>query len=260
MEKTYKRFLVIILIPVIIAAFPFLVFASVTDTAAYDWYFKPTDDGTVPELCPEAQFLSDYDVIDVDKSGEKVLYLTFDAGYDNGYHKMILDTLFDKKVPAAFFIDGNFVKQNSDIVRRMQLEGHVIGNHSKSHPDMTTLHDFSAYSKQITEWEDSVTDLGLTPSKYFRFPMGRFSERALEYNKRLGVTSVFWSFAYYDWDNDKQPTHAEAFDKIYSRVHDGAVILLHSTSRTNAEILSRVIDKLRADGYTFKSLEDYKPL
>lgn len=260
MEKTYKRFLVIILIPVIIAAFPFLVFATASDTAAYDWYFKPTEDGSRPELCPEADFLSDFDVITVDKSDEKVLYLTFDAGYDNGYHKMILDTLSQKDVPAAFFVDGNFVKSNPDIVRRMQNEGHIVGNHSKSHPDMTTLHDFSEYSKQISEWEDAVKALGLTPSKYFRFPMGRFSERALEYNKRLGVTSVFWSFAYFDWDNDKQPTHAEALDKIYSRVHDGAVLLLHSTSRTNAEILSQVIDKLKSDGYSFKSLDDYSPL
>ena len=257
MEKIYKRFLIIILIPVIAAAFPFLVFAG-TDTAAYDWYFKPATDHSTPILCPEAQFLENYDVIDVDTSGEKVLYLTFDAGYDNGYHKMILDTLFDKKVSATFFVDGNFVKQNPDIVSRMQKEGHIVGNHSKSHPDMTTLHDFNEYSKQITEWEDSVSALGLTPSKYFRFPMGRFSERALEYNKRLGITSVFWSFAYYDWDNDKQPTHADALDKIYSRVHDGCVLLLHSTSRTNAEILPQIIDKLRADGYTFKSLDDYE--
>ena len=189
---------------------------------------------------------------------EKILYLTFDAGYDNGYHQFILDTLKEKNVPATFFVDGNFVKSHPSLVIRMNEEGHIIGNHSENHADMTTLADFDSYSKEITEWEACVKDLDITPSKYFRFPMGRFSERSLAYNKRLDITSVFWSFAYYDWDTNSQPSEDVAFQKICSRVHNGAVLLLHSTSKTNCAILPRVIDKLRAEGYTFKSLDEFK--
>ena len=258
MEKLYKRFVLFILLPVVFAAFPFLIFASSKDSSPYDWYFKPTDDNTQPQLCPEADFLKDYDVISIGNANEKTLYLTFDAGYDNGYHTAILDALKQKNVSAAFFVDGNFVKSNPEIVKRMESEGHLVCNHSLKHPDMTKIVDFSLYEKQITEWENLVADIGVTPQKYFRFPSGRFSKLALEYNKKLGIKTVFWSFAYYDWDEKEQPDNKAALEKIYSRVHNGAVLLLHSTSQTNSEILVEMIDTLRSQGYTFKSLVDFK--
>ena len=258
MLKFYRRFVVVIIIPIIAAAFPFFVFASNIDTKAYDWYFKAESENKQPTLIPEADFINDYDIISMGDPDQKTLYLTFDAGYDNGFHTQILDTLKQKNVTAAFFVDGNFLNKNPDLVKRMAAEGHLVCNHSKSHPDMTKLTDFEDYSKQITEWNESVKSLGLTPNNYFRFPMGRFSRRALEYNKTLGVKSVFWSFAYYDWDNDKQPTATAACEKIYSRIHNGCVMLLHSTSATNAAVLPQVIDKLTADGYTFKSLDEFK--
>ncbi len=254
-EKIYKRFLGLIALPVIIAAFPFLVLAGSSDSVAYDWYFKPTADNTQPQVIPEADFIDDYDVIYLGNDSDRSLYLTFDAGYDNGYHQSILDTLKQKGVKAAFFVDGNFVKTNPDIVKRMHSEGHLVCNHSLSHPDMTSYSDFESYSKQINEWNTLVENLGITPNGFFRFPSGRFSKRALEYNKSLNITSVFWSFAYYDWDNNDQPSHDSAKEKIYSRVHSGAVMLLHSTSKTNCEILGDVIDTLREKGYEFKSLE-----
>lgn len=258
MEKLYKRFITIILVPVIVAAFPFLMYANADSERAYDWYFKPADDNTQPEVIPEADFLDSYDTIYLGNKDEKTLYLTFDAGYDNGYHTAILDTLKQKNVKAAFFVDGNFVKSNPELVKRMSSEGHLVCNHSKNHPDMTKYSSFDDYSAQINGWNELVTQLGITPNGFFRFPMGKFSKRALEYNKQLGITSVFWSFAYYDWVEDDQPSPDSAKKKIYSRIHNGAVLLLHSTSKTNAHILPDVIDRLTADGYTFKPLTEFK--
>ncbi len=258
MEKLYKRFIIIILMPVIVAAFPFLMFASADTDTAYDWYFKPTNDNSQPEVIPEVNFLNDYDVIYLGNKDKKTLYLTFDAGYDNGYHTAILDTLKQKNVKAAFFVDGNFVKTNPDIVKRMANEGHLVCNHSKNHPDMTKYSSFDEYSEQINGWNDLLKELGITPNGYFRFPSGKFSKRALEYNKELGLTTVFWSFAYYDWVESDQPSVDSAKQKIYSRVHNGAVLLLHSTSKTNSQILPDIIDDLTSQGYSFEPLTSFK--
>ena len=172
MDKVYKRILCFIIMPILFAAFPFFIFADVKDSAAFDWYFKPKSDNSQPELCPEADFISDYDVITIAGSDEKSIYLTFDAGYDNGYHTTILDTLKERNVSAAFFVDGNFVRQNPQLIKRMAEEGHLVCNHTLSHPDMTKLIDFATYKKQIDEWEKLVKDAGVIPSKYFRFPSG----------------------------------------------------------------------------------------
>lgn len=258
MEKFYKRVIMLIIVPVIVAAFPFLMYANADSEKSYDWYFKPANDNLQPEVIPEADFIDNYDTVYLGNKDEKTLYLTFDAGYDNGFHDDILDILKQKNIKAAFFVDGNFVKTNPDIVKRMSEEGHLVCNHSKNHPDMTKYADFNEYKEQIEGWNGFVKELGITPTNFFRFPMGKFSKRALEYNKQLGVTSVFWSFAYYDWVEDDQPSHEDAMNKICSRVHNGAVLLLHSTSKTNAEILPDIIDRLTVDGYTFKSLTEFK--
>lgn len=258
MEKLYKRFIGFIILPVIAAAFPFLVFANTGDAAPFDWYFKPAQDNAQPQVIPEADFLDEYDTVYLGSPDTPAIYLTFDAGYDSGYHERILDTLKEKNVKAAFFVDGNFVKSNPELVKRMDAEGHLVCNHSLKHPDMTKLLSFAEYEKQIKGWEELISGIGLTPRKLFRFPGGRFSKQTLEYNKQLGLTTVFWSFAYYDWDNDSQPTHETALNKIYSRVHNGAVLLLHSTSKTNCEILPQVIDGLHEKGYIFESLENFK--
>ena len=253
MEKFYKKFVILVLLPVVLASFPFLVIASDPKSAPYDWYFKPTNDGSRPEVIPEADFIDGYDVLYLG-ADEPTLYLTFDAGYENGCTAKILNALRDKNVRAAFFLDGNFVKSNPELVKRIAAEGHLVCNHSKNHPDMTKYRTFEEYSAQITDWEEQVSALGVTPQKLFRFPAGRFSERALEYNERLGVRSVFWSFAYCDWLQDDQPEPSAAMEKICSRVHNGAVMLLHSTSATNAEIMPELIDRLRAMGYNFALL------
>ena len=252
--KTLRLTLIYIIFPLLVVALPF---AFVRGAApSFDYYFKVNNTHTRPAVCPEAGFLSDYkDVITLGPD-EKVLYLTFDAGFDNGNMDKILDTLRAKDVPATFFVDGNFVKNEPILTQRICDEGHILGNHSLSHADMSTLSDFEKYKAQIEGWNKEVEALGLKGSNYFRFPCGRFSETALQYNEKLGLKSVFWSFAYYDWDTEKQPDAAAAMDKILSRTHNGCVMLLHSVSATNAEILPSLIDRLREEGYTFKSIHE----
>lgn len=254
-----KKWMMALGIPALIITMVFLMSAgwSVSDTTAHDWYFQPNDTHTPPQVASEVP-LEGYSVLYGGGETEKKIAITFDAGYDNGYHTSILDTLKEKKVPAAFFLDGNFVKQNGQLVKRMAAEGHIVGNHTLNHADMTKLTDFATYREQIEGWNDLVTALGLTPSGYFRFPCGRFSARALDYNEKLGLTSVFWTFAYYDWVQEDQPAPQKALEKITSRMHNGCILLLHSTSATNAEILGTLIDQLRAEGYEIVSLEQLK--
>ncbi|MBQ8599842.1 MAG: polysaccharide deacetylase family protein [Clostridia bacterium] len=252
-----KELMIALGVPLLIVSMLFLMSAgwSVSDTTGYDWYFQPNEEHTQPQVANEVP-LGDYSVIYCGTENEKKVSITFDAGYDNGYHTPILDILKEKGVSAAFFLDGNFVKQNGELVQRMAAEGHIVGNHTLNHADMTKLTDLATYQKQIDGWNDLVTQLGLTPSGYFRFPCGRFSTRALEYNEKLGLTSVFWTFAYYDWVQEDQPAPDKALEKIMSRMHNGCVLLLHSTSATNAQILGTLIDNLRAEGYEIVPLNE----
>ena len=258
MKQTIKCALLYVLLPVMLVTLPFAVQAfAAGDGTPYDWYFKPNGDHTQPEVLPEATFLKDFkNVLYLGPADVKVLYLTFDAGYDNGNTGKILDVLKEKNAPGAFFVDGNFVKSNPDLVKRIDAEGHLLGDHSLSHADMSSLSDFEKYKQQITGWEDLVKKAGTSPTKYFRFPCGRFSKRALEYNEKLGLKSVFWSFAYYDWDTNEQPGENAALAKMIERTHNGEILLLHAVSSTNAEILGEYIDKMRALGYRFGALTE----
>ncbi len=222
---------------------------------SYDWYFKPNKTNTKPEVIPEAkEILNDHSVIYYGSGEEKTLYLTFDAGYDNGYHEAILDTLKEKQVSAAFFVDGNFLKRNEELAKRIVAEGHLLCNHSKSHPDTSTLSK-EEFTEQLTGWEEIYkTVVGSEPPKFFRPPMGKFSENSLSFADELGYKTVFWTYAYNDWQNDKQPSKDYALSNLKERIHPGAVILLHSTSKTNSEILGEALDMLISDGYSFSSL------
>ena len=259
MKKNYKDILAFVILPLLIVMIPFISITYAGESAkSYDFYFKPTNDNTQPAVIPEAPFLKDYSTIYMGNSKDKVLYLTFDAGFDNGCHEKILKALKEKNVKGAFFVDGNFLRNQSELAKEIEKGGHLLCNHSNNHPDMTKYTDFDSYSKQITNWEKSAKDIGVKGSKFFRFPCGRFSQKALDYNEKLGLKTVFWSFAYYDWDQNKQPSEDEAIEKIMSRVHNGCVLLLHSTSETNAKILPKLIDKLRNEGYEFKTLNEFK--
>ena len=201
--------------------------------------------------------LRQYQAAYIGNTNEKVLYLTFDAGYENGCTAKILDTLKEKQVPAAFFLVGNYIRQSPDLVRRMVAEGHTVGNHTMHHYDMSRLSDKAAFSKELTDLEALYKEtVGQELPKFYRPPQGIYSEENLKMAQELGYKTLFWSLAYVDWNNDAQPTKEAAFAKLLPRTHNGAVVLLHSTSKTNAEILGELIDKWKAMGYRFGTLEE----
>jgi len=198
-----------------------------------------------------------YDAAYIGDTSEKVLYLTFDAGYENGCTEKILDILQQQQVPAAFFLVGNYIEKNADLVRRMVKEGHIVGNHTMHHYDMSRLADKASFAKELTDLENLYKETtGQELPKYYRPPQGIYSEENLKMAQELGYKTAFWSLAYVDWNNDSQPSREEAFAKLLPRTHPGAVVLLHSTSRTNAEILNELIEKWKSEGYVFKTVEE----
>lgn len=201
--------------------------------------------------------LRSYNAAYIGDTSQKVLYLTFDAGYENGCTEKILDILQQQQVPAAFFLVGNYIEKNGDLVRRMAKEGHIVGNHTMHHWDMSKLKDKAAFQKELTDLEALYQDTtGQTLPKYYRPPQGIYSEENLSMAKELGYRTVFWSLAYVDWLNDQQPTRETAFAKLLPRTHNGAVILLHSTSQTNAAILNELIETWKTEGYRFGKLDE----
>ena len=188
---------------------------------------------------------------------EKTIYLTFDAGYENGCTARILDVLQKHNVPAAFFLVGNYLEKNGDLVRRMVEEGHIVGNHTMHHKDMSKLNDPEVFGKELRDLEELFKEVtGKELPRYYRPPQGVYSEENLKMAQEMGYKTVFWSLAYADWDNEKQPTREQAFGKLLPRIHNGAVVLLHSTSQTNAEILDELLTKWEEMGYCFGSLTD----
>lgn len=181
---------------------------------------------------------------------DKKICLTFDEGYENGYTPQILDTLKEKKVKAIFFVTYDFASQNPDLVKRMIDEGHIVGNHSYRHYSMDEVSDDVA-KEEVTYLHKYIKDKFNYTMSYFRFPKGEFSERSLQIVKDLGYKSVFWSFAYADWDPDNQTEENQAFTHICESTHPGAILLLHAVSKTNADILGKVIDDITKQGYTF---------
>ncbi|MFL8801139.1 MULTISPECIES: delta-lactam-biosynthetic de-N-acetylase [unclassified Clostridioides] len=226
------------------------------DTHEYDWYFNPREDGKQPSPIKEATFFKKYDSYYVGNPNEKVIYLSFDAGYESGNTPKLLDTLKKHNAKAQFFVVESYIKSNPDLVKRMEKEGHLVCNHSKSHPSMADITDFEKFKEEITSVEKAYKDVtGKEMPKYFRPPMGKFSEQSLKYTKDLGYKSIFWSFAYVDWYEKKQPTHEFAKNKIYSRTHPGAIVLLHPNSSTNTEILDEVLTHWEKEGYKLKTLD-----
>ena len=198
-----------------------------------------------------------YGAFTVDTSGEKVLYLTFDCGYEhNGLTGNILDVLQRKNVPATFFCTLDYLKTAPDFVARMINEGHIVGNHSATHPSFAEI-SREKMAKELENFENYLRENFGYASRFFRFPAGEYTESALQLVQSLGFVSVFWSTAYDDWDVSKIRGKDYAVDKVMSRLHNGAVILLHSVSPDNAEALSEIIDKARGEGYEFRSLTQY---
>ena len=227
---------------------------SALETGSWGLSFRT--EGQLPIGPASIQGLQKYNAAYAEPTAEKVLYLTFDAGYENGCTEKILDVLKKHNVPAAFFLVGNYIEKNADLVRRMVDEGHIVGNHTMHHYDMSKIANKDAFQKELSDLEDifkSVT--GKEMPKYYRPPQGIYSEENLQMAKDLGYKTVFWSLAYVDWNNDAQPTPQQAFDKLLPRTHNGAVVLLHSTSATNAEILDELLTKWENMGYSFRSID-----
>lgn len=204
--------------------------------------------------------LKEYNAYYIDEKGakDKKIYLTFDAGYENGYTEKILDVLKEEEVPAAFFLVGNYIEKNPEIVKRMQNEGHIVGNHTMTHPDMSAISDkesFEAELKGLEELYKKTT--GKVMKKVYRPPQGKYSEDNLKLAKEMGYTTVFWSLAYVDWYEEKQPTREDALNTLNSRIHKGAIVLLHSTSKTNAEILQELIRGWKKEGYHFETIDKF---
>lgn len=234
-----------------------------TESTAYNWYCKKTSDHTQPPLDSLLSFSENCDAYYIDKKhceydqDEKVIYLTFDAGYENGNIEKILDILKEKNVPGAFFILENLIKRNPELVKRMNEEGHLICNHTASHRDMSQITDLGTFKAELEKLETVCKDTtGVSVAKFYRPPEGRFSEINLQHAKELGYKTIFWSFAYVDWDNNAQMSEQEAIDKILKGTHNGEIILLHPTSATNAAILGQLIDAWTAEGFTFGTLND----
>lgn len=191
------------------------------------------------------------------KSEEKVLYLTFDCGYEyENLTSRVLDVLKEKQVTATFFCTLDHIKKEEALITRMIKEGHIVGNHSSTHPSFAEI-SREQMIKEIEETENYLREGFGYSAKYFRFPAGEYTENALDAVKSMGYMSVFWSVAYDDWQTDNVRGKAYAVEKVMSRLHPGAVILLHSVSRDNADALGEIIDKARAEGYVFKSLTEY---
>ncbi len=229
--------------------------AAHTEGKVYNWYYKPRTDGVQPAAEAEFEFVYKYGAYSAGSPEQKIIYLTFDAGFENGYTPKILDTLKKHDAKAAFFLVEHYIKSNPELVLRMIDEGHLVCNHSTHHKDMAVMQDFEAFKKEISGIEDTFFELtGKRMPKYFRPPEGKFSERCLRFAKELGFTTVFWSFAYKDWYVNDQPDIESAFKTIISRTHPGEIALLHSTSRTNAEVLDRVLTEWSNMGYVIKSL------
>lgn len=202
-------------------------------------------------------YLRQFHAYGLDPTEEKVAYLTFDEGYENGYTPVILDILAKHRVKAAFFCTGSFVRESPELVKRFHDEGHIIGNHTLSHPSMMKVSSWEEFSRQLFTVEDMVKAVtGADMPRYYRPPAGAYSEAQLRMADALGFRTVFWSVAYKDWDTSAQPTHERAMNYLTTRIHPGAIILLHAVSKTNAEILDELLTTWEEMGYTFRTLDD----
>lgn len=224
---------------------------------AENWGLGFGAEGTKPTGNATAEELKKYNAYYVGDKEDKVIYLTFDCGYENGNTEPILDALKKHNAKATFFVVGHFLETAPEIAKRMTEEGHAVGNHTYHHPDMSTISDLESFRKEVEDVENLYKEItGKDMIKYYRPPQGKYSTENLKMAKELGYSTFFWSLAYVDWNVDSQPTREQAFDKLLTRIHPGAIVLLHSTSKTNGEILDELLTKWEEMGYRFAPLSE----
>ncbi len=222
-----------------------------------NWGLGFGESGSQPTGNVSAEELKQYDAFYIGAPNEKVLYLTFDCGYENGNTEPILAALKKHNAPATFFVVGHFLESAPELVKKMVAEGHTVGNHTYHHPDMSSIADLTSFQKEMDDVANLFKEVtGEEISPYYRPPQGKYNVENMKMAQQLGYHTIFWSLAYVDWNADAQPTKEEAFDKLIPRVHPGAVVLLHNTSKTNGEILDELLTKWEEMGYTFRPLSD----
>lgn len=222
-----------------------------------NWGLGFGTEGKPPTGNASEEELKKYNAYFIGDTTQNTIYLTFDCGYENGNTEPILDALKKHDVKATFFVVGNFLETSPEIVKRMIAEGHTVGNHTYHHLDMSSISRMDAFKKETQEVENLFEQITGTPiTKFYRPPQGKYNIENLKMAQELGYHTFFWSLAYVDWYQDKQPTKDEAFGKLLKRIHTGAIVLLHSTSSTNAQILDELLTKWEEMGYTIKPLTE----
>ena len=233
-------------------------YTSDKNTKEYSWYFLPEKDEKPSRAEPSSlELLKKYNGCYLGDTNHKYIYLTFDEGYENGHTGNILDILKSNNVKAAFFVTVPYIKSNVALVKRMADEGNLVCNHSNTHPSMAKITDEKKFAWELNSTEKTYKEAtGYEMSKFFRPPMGKYSELSLDYTKKLGYKTVFWSLAYRDWLKDDQPNPERSKQLLLKRTHPGGIYLLHAVSKTNTEILDSLIKDWKAKGYEFKTLND----
>ena len=222
-----------------------------------DWGLGFGKEGEPPTGMADVEELKEYNAYFLGDTSQKKLYLTFDAGFENGNTEAILDALKKHNVKATFFVVGHYLETAPELILRMVEEGHTVGNHTYHHYDMSKIADETAFWEEMKSVEEKYKEItGQEITKYYRPPQGKYSLGNLEMAKKLGYHTFFWSLAYVDWNQDAQPTSEEAFDKLMKRVHPGALVLLHNTSSTNANIMDELLTKWESQGYSFGTLDE----
>lgn len=230
---------------------------SISVMSTNNWGLSFQEEGKAPVIDTDKDTLQNLNAYYLGNEDKKKIYLTFDAGFENGNTEKILNTLKENNVKATFFLVGNYLETCPEMVKRMVEEGHTIGNHTYHHKDMETLGTKESFIKELTDLEELYKKIiGKDMPKLYRPPQGKYSEEQLQWVKELGYKTCFWSLAYVDWDEKKQPSREEAMDKLTTRIHPGAIVLLHSTSSTNGEVLGDIIKVWKDMGYEFGELKD----
>lgn len=234
------------------------IFSTFSDEGELNWYYVGKGKDQIAEGPKESvDFLKENSAYYLGDTSKKVLYLTFDEGYENGNTGRILDILKELKIPAAFFVVKPYIDTQPDLIKRMVDEGHVVGNHTVHHPSIAQIHDKEKFQAEFTGVENAFKELtGQDMPKFFRPPMGKYSKKSLQMTKDLGYKTVFWSFAYKDWLVNNQPSESYALEKIRKGAHPGSIMLLHAVSDTNTKVLPTILKTLQDEGYEFKSLAE----
>lgn len=224
-----------------------------------DWglFFEHPGSFEQPSGNASPEDLAWYDAYYMGNAEDKVLYLTFDCGYENGNTEPILAALKKHNVKATFFVTGAFLESAPDMAKKIAEEGHTVGNHTYNHPDMAAIADIDSFQKELDDVANLFQEItGTELSPYYRPPQGKCNVENLKMAQELGYATIFWSLAHVDWDQENQPSHEEAFEVITQRTHPGAVVLLHAISKTNGEILDEMLTRWEDMGYTFGTLKD----